>query len=349
MDQLRSSPLPRLSILLSTRNHARWLNDCLDGIRRQSFRDFEFLICDDGSTDETPTLLEAHASSDTRIRLLHHRESLGVMASYAELVGQATGQFIWLIASDDIVHDPGFLERGFGGLQRNPGLGGFFSNSRRVLATTEEWDGRWGWWGWSRVLQKDRVLHEFLNGRLTIPGAACVMERTTFNELGGYRTEVGSLCDLLAALEMGGQKGLWFTGTSSVTIRVFPGGQSHGTKADPKTQLRSWARFEGCLRRSMPGQVSEGCWLQWRARRLVECLGQTPGRPEKQAGCEMVPWSAVYTESLADTGIHLPVESFLECQSQLNREIHPSWRSRMAARLLRSLHKRMDRFFIRSF
>jgi hypothetical protein len=349
MDQISSSPMARLSILLSTRNHARWLDRCLDGISGQSFRDFEFLICDDGSTDETPTLLEAHAARDNRIQLSRHKVSQGAMASYAELVGQAAGEFLWLTASDDFVHDPRFLERGFDGLRRNPHLGGFFANSRRVLATTEEWDGRWGWWGWPRVLQKDRILREFLNGRLTIPGAACVMARTPFMELGGYRTEVGSLCDLLAALELGGQKGLWFTGTSSVTIRVFPGGQSHGTKADLKTQLRSWARFEGCLRKSMPGQVTEECWLQWRAHRLVECLGQRPDRPEKQGGCEMVPWREIYIESWADTGFPLPEESSQEFQFQLNKEMSSSWRSRMATRLSRSLHKRMDRFFVRAF
>lgn len=337
--------MPQLSILLSTRNHARWLDRCLDGICGQSFRDFEFQICDDGSTDGTPAMLAARAARDPRIRLTRHPDPLGVMASYAELVSQAAGEFLWMTASDDFVHDPDFLKRGFRGLQRNPELGGFFANSRRILGSTDEWDGHWGWWGWPRILRREHVLPEFLSGRLTIPGAACVMARTPFLELGGYRPEVGSLCDLLAALELGGQRGLWFTGTTSLTIRVFPVGQSHGTSADQKTQLRNWVRMEGCLRRSMPSLIPERRWLQWRARQLVECTGQSPRIAGKKEGkSEAIRVLDLYTSVCEEEGVHLSEENAWEFQSCLKKEIYPSWLKRLAGRFYRSLCKRMDRF-----
>ena len=126
--------MPRLSILLSTKNHARWLDGCITAIAGQTFQDFEFLIRDDGSTDETPDILKEWAKRDPRIRVRTHEVSLGVMAGYNSLVEEASGEYLWLTASDDFVQDPDFLARGFRSLRRHPELGG----SSRVLGSTDE-------------------------------------------------------------------------------------------------------------------------------------------------------------------------------------------------------------------
>jgi len=55
---------PTLSVLLSTKNHRRWIEQCISCILDQSFQDFEFLILDDGSTDTTPNLLKALQRTD---------------------------------------------------------------------------------------------------------------------------------------------------------------------------------------------------------------------------------------------------------------------------------------------
>src|SRR5690242_1512065 len=64
-----SSRAPRVSVVIPTYNRAREMRRCLDSLVSQSFRDFEVLVCDDGSTDETATVA---AAFETRLQLAYH-------------------------------------------------------------------------------------------------------------------------------------------------------------------------------------------------------------------------------------------------------------------------------------
>jgi GT2 family glycosyltransferase len=52
-----SSPSPRVSVIIPNHNGAAWLPDCLDGLAGQEYRDFEILLVDNGSTDDSVALV----------------------------------------------------------------------------------------------------------------------------------------------------------------------------------------------------------------------------------------------------------------------------------------------------
>jgi hypothetical protein len=61
---------PDVTVLMPVRNGGRYLDAAIASIRGQQLRNFEFIICDDGSTDDTPHLLAQHAAQDGRIKVL---------------------------------------------------------------------------------------------------------------------------------------------------------------------------------------------------------------------------------------------------------------------------------------
>ena len=61
---------PDVTVLMPVRNGARYLEAAVASILAQRLRNFEFIVCDDGSTDDTPDMLARHAARDTRIRVL---------------------------------------------------------------------------------------------------------------------------------------------------------------------------------------------------------------------------------------------------------------------------------------
>jgi len=330
---------PRLSILLSTKNHAEWLNQCLDCICRQSFKDFEFLICNDGSTDKTLQILKTWKNRDQRIQVFSRRRSLGVMRSYDILLKQAKGEFIWMTASDDFCHDSYFLESGFRGLSKNPSLAGFFSNCRRIIASSGDWDGFWGWSGLPQKIYSELALNEFLCGKLEICGASCVVKRNVFLKMGGYHKSVGSLCDLLSATEIAIHHGLWFIGRCSITMRVFPAGQSHGTKADRRETIRNWAAFEKHLNKALHFNTSLRKWIYWRATKISDSIRGTDknNRPDMNRATY---WAFLYKRLL-----------FLKSPNTFDVPTHarhiyalcnPTWFSCFISRFKRSLLKRVD-------
>jgi glycosyltransferase involved in cell wall biosynthesis len=109
-----------LTVVMSVYNGARFLDEAIDSIRTQSFRDFEFLIVDDGSTDESPQILVKHAAVDERIRILT-QENRGLTESLNRAFGEAQSTFIARMDQDDVSRRYR-LEIQMNFLSSNPGL-----------------------------------------------------------------------------------------------------------------------------------------------------------------------------------------------------------------------------------
>lgn len=92
---------PVLSVLMPVFNDAEYVQSAVDSVLAQSFRDFELIIINDGSTDETPAILEAAAERDDRIRL-YHQENQGISFTRNCLIERARGRFIANMDGDDV-------------------------------------------------------------------------------------------------------------------------------------------------------------------------------------------------------------------------------------------------------
>ena len=95
------SHYPLVSVLMPVYNNARFLQKAVDSILSQTFTDFEFIILDDGSNDESLKILKHCAAEDQRIRLLS-RENRGLIKSLNELLKHAQGELIARMDGDDV-------------------------------------------------------------------------------------------------------------------------------------------------------------------------------------------------------------------------------------------------------
>lgn len=93
---------PKISVVMSVRNGERYLGASVDSILRQSFSDFEFIIIDDGSTDDTASILSDYAAHDERIRVFTNPVNLGLTRSLNIGLGVARGEYIARQDADDI-------------------------------------------------------------------------------------------------------------------------------------------------------------------------------------------------------------------------------------------------------
>ncbi|MCL6433136.1 MAG: glycosyltransferase [Leptolyngbyaceae cyanobacterium HOT.MB2.61] len=92
---------PTISVSMAVYNSAPYLQESVESILGQTFSDFEFLIIDDGSTDNSFEILQKYAAQDSRIRLTG-RENRGISKTRNEMLFQAQGEFIAVIDADDI-------------------------------------------------------------------------------------------------------------------------------------------------------------------------------------------------------------------------------------------------------
>lgn len=94
--------MPKVSIIIPVYNSSRTLVRCLDSILAQSCADFEVLLVDDGSTDDSVNICQKYVDADSRVHLLQQANSGPAVARNAGL-DMATGEWISFVDSDDWV------------------------------------------------------------------------------------------------------------------------------------------------------------------------------------------------------------------------------------------------------
>lgn len=90
---------PKISVVMSVYNGERYLKEAIESILNQTFTDFEFIIIDDGSTDESAAIINSY--SDTRIRLIQ-QENKGLATALNRSIKAAEGKYIVRMDADDI-------------------------------------------------------------------------------------------------------------------------------------------------------------------------------------------------------------------------------------------------------
>jgi glycosyltransferase involved in cell wall biosynthesis len=113
--------MPRVSVIVPNYNHARFLPKRIDSVLRQTFQDFELILLDDCSTDESRPILSEYAS-DPRVRLeLNEVNSGSPFKQWSKGIRIARGELIWIAESDDYA-DARLLERLVAILENDPAV-----------------------------------------------------------------------------------------------------------------------------------------------------------------------------------------------------------------------------------
>jgi len=114
-----SNHVPLLSVGLPVYNGEKYLAQAIEAILAQTFRDFELIISDNGSTDATATICQKFVKNDSRVRYSRNSENLGVAANYNRTVHLARGEFFRWATYDDLMA-PELFEKCIEVLEENP-------------------------------------------------------------------------------------------------------------------------------------------------------------------------------------------------------------------------------------
>jgi glycosyltransferase involved in cell wall biosynthesis len=102
--------MPTVSVIVPNYNHARFLRQRVDSIVGQTYQDFELILLDDCSTDESQSILREYAA-DPRVRLeINERNSGSTFKQWNKGVRLARGKYVWIAESDDYA-DERLVER----------------------------------------------------------------------------------------------------------------------------------------------------------------------------------------------------------------------------------------------
>ena len=96
--------MPKISVIVPIYNTEKYLPQCIDSILAQTFTDFELILINDGSTDNSGTICDEYASKDNRIIVIHEKND-GVSSARNKGIEIARGEWITFVDSDDYISD----------------------------------------------------------------------------------------------------------------------------------------------------------------------------------------------------------------------------------------------------
>src|SRR5918996_735994 len=117
----------RVSVILTSYNHAKYLKEAIDSVLNQTFKDFELIIWDDASTDDSWQIITNY--SDIRIKSFRNEmQRRGVWGLNKAIQEIASGEYIAVHHSDDM-WEPQKLEKQVAFLDEHPEIGAVFSQA----------------------------------------------------------------------------------------------------------------------------------------------------------------------------------------------------------------------------
>lgn len=132
---------PILSLLMPVFNSELFVAEAIESILNQTFKDFEFLILDDASTDKSYEIIRNYEKRDSRIKVYNNDKNLGVVESRNKLINLSKGKYIAWLDSDDIAIE-NRLEKQINFLENHPEIGMVGSNAS-IIDENNNKIGKW--------------------------------------------------------------------------------------------------------------------------------------------------------------------------------------------------------------
>lgn len=261
---------PALSVFLCNYNHGPYLRQSIESVLCQTYRDFQLIIVDDGSTDDSWQTIREYTASDNRIIAQRFAQNRGVAEAVACAIESCTGEFIFGRAADDYLISPVFFQHFADAIKTYPSAAGVFGGSEIIDAGTGI---RYATMGFRKSMEEagrlfsyispEQARAEFLQWQLFIPGASAIWRRDLIDAAGGFDDHyLGPQSDYFLNHALPMQHGV--VEIHEIVAAVRGAQTSYSSGAEEELFFTRHARVEKKMRALIPDAAEEKAWLHWR-------------------------------------------------------------------------------------
>lgn len=204
--------MPKVTVLLFSYNHEKFIRACMDSVLAQTFRDFELIVIDDCSTDATWEIVQTY--DDPRIQCIRTPRNTAAEWMYDGIDRFGTGEYIAVQNSDDLWL-PGKLQTQVEYLDSHPECGAVFTGAQVIGETGEPYEKENRFYSSVfRTENKDRTqwLHEFFYEGNSLCASSVMMRRSLFGQADLKQHGIFSVPDFLQ----------WVRVCSETQIHILP-------------------------------------------------------------------------------------------------------------------------------
>lgn len=257
---------PRVSVLTSCYNEQKYLAKAIESILGQTFKDFEFLLIDDGSTDDTLNIIKHYAAIEKRIFVIE-KKNTGLVDSLNVGVDVARGKWIARMDADDIAF-PTRLEKQVACAERNHSTVLLGSGCVEIDAVGNKVKEH------SYPSRHSALVRRLEKSMGFPPHSSCLFDRSAVKEIGGYNPRFTRSQDVDLWLRLGETEQISCLPQPLVKLRKHSNGISHHNRGKTQRIMGAAARTCHFLRLrgfSDPSQADQETWrhfIHWLSERL---------------------------------------------------------------------------------
>lgn len=175
--------MAKVSIITASYNYENYIKETIESVIAQTFKDWEMIVVDDGSKDNSVEVIKSYAAKDERVKLFQHENGVnkGLAETLKAGISHASGEWVAFVESDDTLK-PDYLEKKLAVAEKNPEVGLIF-NALDMFGEPEVIDNYGKYFSQQQtILQKQnfpcRLLKSFQKEKINlIPTFSVVMVR----------------------------------------------------------------------------------------------------------------------------------------------------------------------------
>ena len=226
--------MPKVSVVISVYNGETYLKECIDSILNQTYRDFEFIVLNNGSTDHTPKILDRY--TDPRLQIIH-QGNLGISRSLNRGINLSQGDLIVRLDADDLSL-PNRLERQVAFMDQNPNVvlcGSRFQEMLGDKISSQK----------VPFIEKDATIRKTLSCFNPFAHSTIIFRKKTFLEAGGYndRFKYSQDYDLWMRMLKQGHAGMLKDELSIIRLTQHSFSNQYNRKQKLEGLLIRWSAF----------------------------------------------------------------------------------------------------------
>ena len=265
---------PKVSVCIPTYNYARYLPEAIESILKQNFTDFELLIIDDCSKDNTAEVVQNYAAKDPRIRFSVNSPNVGMVNNWNLCLRESRGEFIKYVFGDDLLTSPDALKKMMTPLINDPSIA-LVASARDLLDADSKVVRTRSSFGKTAVIPGDEAIRRCILEQKNLIGEPTVVMFRKKDAARGFNKEYRQIVDLEMWYHLLESGSLLYLTEPLCAFRCHPDQQSeHNSKSnatldDTTLLLKEYLR-KPYLHFSAPSRAMitfDFCYQVWKSYR----------------------------------------------------------------------------------
>lgn len=187
---------PQISIITTTRNRAGFISLAIESIQNQTFTDWELIILDDDSTDNTREIVDKYVAKDSRIKYYKNSPALGISSNRNRGLTLASGKYMAVLDSDDFWLEKDKLQKQYDFLEQNPDYVLIGSNIKII-------DEKGNFIKETTFASDDADIRKRILQNNQIPHSSVLIRKEAIEKVNGYDNKFSCVEDLDLFLKLG--------------------------------------------------------------------------------------------------------------------------------------------------